>query len=237
MHKVLAEIDRIIDIWKNPFIEFADDNTFVNKEYWKELLTQLKERKIKWFTETDLSVSQDEKLLELMRESGCAQVLIGFESPNQLALQGVDLRNNWKYNHFTEYKEAIQKIQSHGVTVNGCFVIGLDGHDETIFEQVFEFVKKTELYEVQVTILTPFPGTPLYERLKDQKRLLEPKAWKKCTLFDLNFEPLNMSQEALAGGFKALVNKLYDDDFTQWRRDNFKKYLRNNPVMKGDPVS
>lgn len=237
MHQVLAEIDKIIDIWKNPFIEFADDNTFVNKEYWKELLTQLKERKIKWFTETDLSVSEDEKLLELMRESGCAQVLIGFESPNQPALQGVDLRNDWKYNHFTKYKEAIQKIQSHGVTVNGCFVIGLDGHDETIFEQVFEFVKEAKLYEVQVTILTPFPGTPLYERLKDQNRLLEPEAWTKCTLFDLNFEPLNMTREALAGGFKTLVSKLYDDDFTRWRRDHFKKYLRNNPVTKGDRVS
>ncbi|MHC4286916.1 MAG: B12-binding domain-containing radical SAM protein, partial [Planctomycetota bacterium] len=233
IHNVLAEIDKIIDIWKNPFIEFADDNTFVNKEYWKELLTQLKERKVKWFTETDLSVSQDEQLLELMRKSGCAQVLIGFESPNQAALQGVDLRNDWKYNHFGRYKEAIQKIQSHGVTVNGCFVIGLDGHDETIFDQVFEFVKQTGLYEVQVTILTPFPGTPLYERLKDQNRLLEPEAWTKCTLFDLNFEPLNMSQEALVGGFKTLVNKLYDDDFTRWRRDNFKKYLRNNHVMKG----
>jgi radical SAM superfamily enzyme YgiQ (UPF0313 family) len=234
MHKVLTEIDKIINIWKNPYIEFADDNTFVNKEYWKELLTQLKERKIKWFTETDLSVSQDEQLLELMRESGCAQVLIGFESPNQAALKGVDLRNDWKYNHFAKYKEAIQKIQSHGVTVNGCFVIGLDGHDETIFDQVFEFVKEKELYEVQVTILTPFPGTPLYERLKGQNRLLEPEAWTKCTLFDLNFEPLKMSQEALAGGFKTLVNKLYDDDFTRWRRDNFKKYLRENHVIIGD---
>ncbi len=234
MDKVLAEIDRIIEIWNHPFIELADDNTFVNKEYWKELLTQLKERKVKWFTETDLSVAQDDRLLELMRKSGCAQVLIGFESPTRKALHGVDLRNDWKYKHFDEYKEAIRKIQSHGVTVNGCFVIGLDGHDENIFEQVFEFVKETELYEVQVTILTPFPGTPLYRRLKDQNRLLEPRAWTKCTLFDLNFEPLNMSQEALAGGFKTLANKLYADDFTKWRRDNFKKHFRNTHVTKGD---
>lgn len=228
INKVLKEIDRIIELWKHPFIEFADDNTFVNKGYWRGLLAQLKERKLRWFTETDLSVSQDDALLELMRESGCAQVLIGFESPTQAGLQGVDLHNDWKFRHFARYKEAIQKIQSHGVTVNGCFVIGLDGHDETIFEQVYDFVKETELYEVQVTILTPFPGTPLYERLKDQGRLLEPEAWTKCTLFDLNFTPLNMSAEALVGGFKTLVNKLYDSEFTRWRRENFKKYLRHN---------
>ena len=234
MDKVLAEIDKIISIWKYPFIEFADDNTFVNKEYWKELLTELKKRKIKWFTETDLSVSQDDRLLELMRESGCAQTLIGFESPTPQSLQGIDLRSDWKYKNFSKYKETIRKIQSHGITVNGCFVIGLDGQDETIFDKIFEFVKETELYEVQITILTPFPGTPLYARLKEQNRLLEPENWKKCTLFDLNFKPSSMSQEALTGGFKTLANKLYDDDFTKWRRDNFKKYFRNTHVTKGD---
>jgi radical SAM superfamily enzyme YgiQ (UPF0313 family) len=73
-NKVLAEIDKIREIWNRPFIEFADDNTFVNKDYWKELLPSLKERKIRWFTETDISVAQDKELLRLMRESGCAHV-------------------------------------------------------------------------------------------------------------------------------------------------------------------
>ena len=224
--KVLAEVDKIIEIWKHPFIELADDNTFVNKKYCKELLTELRSRKLKWFTETDLSVYEDDELLTLMRQSGCAQVLIGLESPTEKALGGLDLQGDWKYKNFSKYKEAIKTIQSHGVSVNGCFVIGLDGHDTNIFEQVFEFVKETELYEVQVTLLTPFPGTPLYERLKKEGRLLEEKNWNKCTLFDVNYEPSNMSKEELADGFKGLVNKLYDDEFTKWRRSTFKKNLR-----------
>ena len=85
--RVLAEIDRIKTLWEHPFIEFADDNTFVNKAYWKELLPELKKRNIRWFTETDVSLAQDGELLHLMRESGCAQVLIGFESPTAPALQ------------------------------------------------------------------------------------------------------------------------------------------------------
>ncbi|MEN8127610.1 MAG: radical SAM protein [Planctomycetota bacterium] len=225
--KVLAEIDRIKQLWPNPFIEFADDNTFVNKQYWKELLTELKKRRIRWFAESDLSVSEDEELLDLMRQSGCAQVLIGLESPTSEPLAGLDLKADWKYNNFAKYADAIRKIQSHGVTVNGCFILGLDKQTPDIFDRMFEFVKTSELYEVQVTILTPFPGTALYSRLKSENRLLEPENWKKCTLFDINFIPSDMTVEQLDTGFKGLVQKLYSQEFTNQRRNVFKENLRH----------
>ncbi len=78
---VLAEVDRIRELWPRPFIELADDNAFVNKRYWKRLLEELRARHIRWFAETDLSVHEDEELLGLMRKAGCTQVLIGLESP------------------------------------------------------------------------------------------------------------------------------------------------------------
>lgn len=226
MEKVLAEIDKILEIWKHPFIEFADDNTFVNKSYWKEILPSIKKKNIRWFTETDISVAEDDKMLSLIRESGCAQLLIGLESPVETGLSGLETKNDWKLKRWSSYKDAIRKIQSHGITVNGCFIIGLDGHIPEIFEQVFDFVKESELYEVQVTILTPFPCTPLYERLKNEKRLLEEKNWKKCTLFDINYVPRGMTAGELSLGFKELAQKLYSDEFTRMRRENFKKYLR-----------
>ena len=225
--KVLAEIDRICEIWPHPFIEFADDNSFVNKNYWKQLLPELKKRRIKWFTETDLSVAEDSELLRLMRASGCAQVLIGLESPTQDPLDGIELNINWKQNQFAKYRNAIRTIQSHGITVNGCFIVGLDGQTPHVFDDIFDFVKESELYEVQITILTPFPGTVLYERFKKANRLVEPTNWKKCTLFDLNFRPLEMTGEELRKGFHGLAMRLYSDDFTQWRRDTFKQNLRN----------
>ncbi|MDF7799912.1 radical SAM protein [Pontiellaceae bacterium B1224] len=224
--KVLAEIDKICAIWQHPFIEFADDNSFVNKRYWKELLPELKKRSIKWFTETDLSVTEDPELLQMMRESGCAQVLIGLESPSCDPLDRLELNSNWKLHHFAQYKQAIQTIQSYGITVNGCFIIGLDGQTSEVFDDVFSFVRESELYEVQITILTPFPGTALYERLKKSNRLIEPTNWKKCTLFDLNFRPLEMTEPELREGFHSLVMKLYSEEFTQWRRDTFKHNLK-----------
>jgi radical SAM superfamily enzyme YgiQ (UPF0313 family) len=227
VEKVLAEIDRICEIWPHPFIEFADDNSFVNKSYWKELLPELTKRRIKWFTETDLSVAEDPDLLKMMRKSGCAQVLIGLESPTAGPLNGLEQNSNWKQNQFDRYKEVICIIQSHGITVNGCFIVGLDGQTTEVFDQIYDFVRDAELYEVQITILTPFPGTVLYKRLKKTNRLIEPTNWKLCTLFDLNFRPSGMSEQELRAGFHGLAMKLYSDEFTKWRRDAFKYQLRN----------
>jgi radical SAM superfamily enzyme YgiQ (UPF0313 family) len=98
--KVLAEIDRILTIWDRPFIEFADDNSFVNHAYWKELLPSLRGKGLKWFAESDISVADDEGLLDLMRETGCAQVLVGLESPTASGLHGLELRNDWKFRKF-----------------------------------------------------------------------------------------------------------------------------------------
>ncbi len=193
--KVLDEINRILTIWPRPFIEFADDNSFVNKAYWRQLLGEIADKGLRWFAETDISVAEDEDLLDLMHRAGCAQLLIGLESPTEAGLHGLETRSDWKFKRFPHCKEAIRTIQSHGITVNGCFVLGLDGQTPDVFDQVFDFVKETELYEVQITLLTPFPGTPLYARLEREGRLLEPRNWKKCTLFDINYRPANMSVE------------------------------------------
>ncbi len=228
VEKVLAEVDRICEIWPHPFIEFADDNSFVNKTYWKELLPELKKRRFKWFTETDISVSEDPELLHMMRESGCAQVLIGLESPTEAPLNDLEQQTNWKQKRFSEYKNAIRTIQSYGITVNGCFIVGLDGQTSAVFDQIYDFVREAELYEVQITILTAFPGTSLYERLRKDNRLIEPTNWKKCTLFDLNFRPQGMAGNELREGFHGLAMKLYSDEFTKRRRDTFKRNLRES---------
>ena len=223
---VLAEIDKIKSLWEHPFIEFADDNSFVNKQYWKQLLPELKERNIRWFTESDLSISQDPELLKLLRDSGCAQVLIGLESVSQPALNGLEMKHNWKANQVHTYKEAITTIQSYGISVNGCFILGLDDHDPTVFDQVYDFVEESGLHEVQITIQTAFPGTPLYRRMQGENRIVEDRAWQKCTLFDINFQPKNMTQSQLSSGFKQLSARLYSDACTQRRRRTFKSQLR-----------
>lgn len=229
VEKVIAELREIKKIWPKPFIEFADDNSFVHRAHYKRLLRELAKENFRWFTEADVNVAQDDDLLALMRDSGCQQVLIGLESPRRSSLDGLELRNNWKARKQDEYKAAIEKIQSYGITVNGCFILGLDGDPPEVFDDVLAFVRESGLYEVQVTFMTAFPGTPLYHRLKAEGRIHRDKAWELCTLFDINFTPRNMSVAELQNGFLNLVKQLYSRDETNERRRRFKRMLRTSP--------
>lgn len=229
VEKVVAEIQEIKRIWPKPFIEFADDNSFVHRTHYRRLLRELCSENLRWFTETDINVAQDDELLSLMRDSGCQQILIGLESPRRQSLDGVELNSNWKARQQDHYKEAIAKIQSYGITVNGCFILGLDGDTPEIFDSVLDFVRSSGLYEVQVTFQTAFPNTPLYHRLKSEGRILRDRAWELCTLFDINFEPRGMIRDELQAGFLKLVKTLYSDQETRARRSNFRKRLRTSP--------
>ncbi|MBY0261271.1 MAG: radical SAM protein, partial [Phycisphaerales bacterium] len=219
--RVDAELRAVKAIWSSPFIELADDNSFASRSHARAVLDVLREHNVRWFTEADLSIADDPELLDAMAAAGCRQVLVGLESPVGSALDNLELRRNWKLRQFPRYEAAVRMIQSRGITVNGCFILGLDGHDESVFDRVFEFAQRTHLWDVQITVLTPFPGTPLYARLLAEGRILEPGAWEKCTLFDVNFAPLGMSPERLQRGLVELAGRLYAEDAVRARREGY----------------
>jgi radical SAM superfamily enzyme YgiQ (UPF0313 family) len=229
VEKIIAEIRAIKRIWPRPFIEFADDNSFVDRHQAKNLLRALARENVRWFTEADIRIAEDGELLALMRDAGCQQVLIGLETPGPAGLDGLELNSNWKLRQLDKYRAAIARIQSHGITVNGCFILGLDGDTPEVFNQVHEFVRDSGLYEVQITFLTAFPGTPLHDRLEREGRILQPKDWELCTLFDINIRPGNMTVEQLQSGFVDLAGKLYSAEETSERRAKFKTALRQSP--------
>ncbi|MFL5244155.1 MAG: B12-binding domain-containing radical SAM protein [Gemmataceae bacterium] len=218
---VIRDIQAICRLQKRPFIEFADDNTFVDHAWGKDLCQELIALGVKWFTETDISVADDTELLQLMRQARCRQVLIGLESPDQGALEGTELRANFKSRRAGAYLQAVRQIQAQGITVNGCFILGLDRQTPAIFQQVLDFAMEAPLYDVQITVLTPFPGTPLYERLLREGRILAPGRWDLCTLFDVNYVPLNMTVDQLREGMYWLAERLYNEDCLRTRRQPF----------------
>jgi hypothetical protein len=114
-------------------------------------------------------------------------------------------------------------------------VLGLDQQDATCFDRVLEFVRETGLYEVQITLMTAFPNAPLYDRLLEEGRILEPGAWEKCTLFDVNYQPAHMSVTELENGFRELGQKIYDRDFIEERRRRF--FQRQNELRQQRAVS
>lgn len=225
---IIKEIEKIKERWQKPFIEFADDNTFVNKRWAKEFLKALIPLKIRWFTETDISVADDEELLELMYLSGCYQILVGLESAHKESLAGID-NDNWKLKRSEKYLEAINKIQSRGITVNGCFIVGLDSDTPGVFKEIRDFIKKSKLLEAQVTVLTPFPGTPLYKRLKSEGRLFKDKYWDRCTMFDLNFRPKHMTPEELERGLLWLYREIYNEREYLRRKRHYMDIIKTLP--------
>ncbi len=205
---VRRDLEAILELWPRPFIELADDNTFVSKRWARELCELFAEYPVRWFTETDLSVADDDELLEALAHSGCAQLLVGLESTKPVALDEADSQG-WKQQQFSEYVTKIEKIQSFGITVNGCFILGFDHDDDAVFDRTREFVRESGLSEVQITLLTPFPGTQLYRTLEAEGRLLRPEFWDECTLFDVTYQPKLMSPQELETGFRGLMEQMY----------------------------
>jgi len=226
VEQVMREIDAIEAVWTNPFIELADDNTFVNKDWAKRFLREMGDRNIRWFTETDISVADDPELLDLLAQSGCQQILIGFESVAPENLDGID-RTSWKRKRLDGYRKSIETIQSKGITVNGCFILGLDGDTPDTFETVRDFILDSNLLESQVTVLTPFPNTRLYHRLKAEGRLLEDEYWDRCTLFDVNFRPKHMSVRDLEEGLMFLFGELYNESVYARRKRHYMEIYKN----------
>ncbi len=217
--QVMRDIASVRRTWngsRGPFIELADDNTFVNPAWSAAFLDAMADTGIPWFTETDVSIADHPEILARLFRAGCRQILVGLESATPAGLDGIDARN-WKMRRFAGYREAIRRIQDAGVSVNGCFIVGKDADGPEVFDEVAEFVESSDLTEVQVTVQTPFPGTPLYRRLAAEERLLDAAPWDRCTLFDVVYRPKRMTVEQLESGLITLMKRLYRPEASKRR--------------------
>ena len=233
--QVLDEVRAVDEIWERPFLEFADDNLFVDRRWGRELLQRLQPLGVRWFAETDISIADDPDLLQALRPAGCYQLLIGLESLSRDNLAAIE-SSGWKAGRLDHYVRAVRTIQDAGVTVNTCFIVGLDHDTPAVFDDIRRFVRQAEPLEIQVTVLTPFPGTPLFARLRHEGRLDEPPFWHKCTLFDVNYRPAGMSREELRRGLYDLFRDLYNEGAfarrqRQWMDLLHKLRRRENAVL------
>ena len=227
--RVMAEIRAARRHVAEPFFELADDNTFLDRRWAEEFLRAVTPEGIRYFTETDASVADDPGLCDRLAASGCRQLLIGFESPRAADLAGLD-PTDWKRRQAPRLRRVIDTLQSRGVSVNGCFILGLDAHTPDVFADVLDFVRSSGLAEVQYTVLTPFPGTPLYARLRREGRLLAERFWDRCTLFDVTYVPKRMSVAELEAGLRWLFTETYTRRETEARLQSFVAQRRDARV-------
>ncbi len=196
---VIAEIEGLPD--KRLFI--IDDNIIGSGEKCIkrafELFERLSHCNIEWGGQTCLNIVEHEGLLKAAAKSGARAFLIGFESLEQASLS--DLNKNINLRPTTRnFKEAINKIQDHGIAIIGGFIFGTDQDDYDTFRKTLDFIYESGIDAVQLSIQTPLPGTLLYSQLEESDRLLlteYPQDWEAYNIFEPVFKPKNISPEAL----------------------------------------
>jgi len=205
------ELDVICTRTARPVIELADDNTFAGgRDRW-DLLDALGKRGVRWFTEADWRIGEDLDTVKKLADAGCVQILMGVESPF-IAPTGMGPKRA----DVNLVLDSIEEIQDAGVSVNACFIAGMDGETPQSLEKLTRFILACPAADVQVTLQTPFPGTPLRRRLEREHRLLA-RSWDSYTLFDVTFVPSAMSPRELEQGFEGLVESVYSPDALERR--------------------
>ena len=189
-------------------IFFVDDNITSNLAQAKEFFRALIPLKIRWVSQSSINAAHDEEFLELLARSGCMGVLIGFESLNLVNLAAMNKTFNTARGGF---EKALANLKKHRIRVYGTFVFGYDGDTPESFKPTVKFARRHGFYIAAFNHLTPFPGTPLYARLKAEGRLLYDAWWldDRYGYNQIPFQPRGMSPEALRESCLAARREFY----------------------------
>ena len=214
------------------FFIFSDDN-FAGNHRWAlglcDLLTPLK---IKWASQCDILISNNEKLLAAMRRSGCQGLILGLESPSQQTLTEA----HKKYVTADSYMSRIKLIQSHGISLWGSFIFGFDNDDLYSCRQAVRFAHRAGLVMSCYPILTPYPGTAIFDEYRRQGRLLT-SDWDKYNGSTVVFEPKRMTPAQLSYAQMAAFCDFYSprSAFARLKLLPFKKHswLANLAIHRG----
>lgn len=204
--QVIEEIEQV----NRRLIFFTDDNLFVNSSVARELFSALKPLNIRWACQIGLDVAANRELVQLMAESGCISVTVGFESLIEANLK--QMRKAWNWTHGT-YDELIQVFHDYGIMIYGTFIFGYDHDTVDSFEISVDFAVRSRFFTANFNPLWPTPGTSLYERLCQEKRLINDPWWlhPDYRYGQSMFHPRRMTAEQLAEG-------------CYWARTQFNKY-------------
>lgn len=224
-----TQIDRIRERKKAIF--FADDNIVADRKYAKTFFKELLPLKIGWSCQASLNVAKDDEILKLMAESGCGGILIGFESIAEDNLRQM----NKKINLTQDFSKAIQNIHSHGIAVQGSFIVGHDNDTQETFQRLADFINKSNVIFALISILTPFPGTGLFKRMEEEGRLIH-KDWEKYDSKTVVFKPKNMTPLELKKGFIHVYREVYSFKSIYkkltffWEKDFWKDQNKRYPI-------
>ncbi|OGQ12409.1 MAG: hypothetical protein A2026_08105 [Deltaproteobacteria bacterium RBG_19FT_COMBO_46_12] len=186
------------------YIFFVDDNIVGSLSHARELLDMLSHYRLRWVSQGPIHIAENEKIVSLMAKAGCYGLFIGFES---LREENINLMGK-QINRIEAYGKGIQRLHDAGIGVYGSFVFGYDYDDPSVFDEFLEFAERNRIEGAFLPILTPFPGTRIYQRLKQEGRILT-EDWSKYDMATVVFQPRRMTVQELQEGFWKVNRSFY----------------------------
>jgi radical SAM superfamily enzyme YgiQ (UPF0313 family) len=184
---------------------FVDDNLFADRDYAIRLFNTMIPLKKSWAIQCPTTIGDDDQLLDAMAESGCFNVQVGFQSFNKNSL-------NWAsvdHNRVEKYRDLVRKLHDRKIIVTGFFMFGFDTDGPDAFDATVELAKIIDLDDVNLYILTPYPGTPIYVKFQQEGRLLETIKRTQFGWSHAVFHPKQMTYEELERGVQRAYDMLY----------------------------
>lgn len=194
-----ADVAREVATLPGGFVLFADDNILGYGAHSRALFRALKPLNRKWFGQASLHGMQDSNTLRLMADSGCRAVFVGFESVSPPSLAACGKRQNDP----ALYLDAVRRLHDNGIAVWAAFVFGFDEDTPDVFEATVEFARKAGVIVATFSVLTPYPGTRLFARLREEGRLFDERWWMKDRRDGYPFfHPRHLSADRLFEGWQ-----------------------------------
>lgn len=206
-HKSIKNIITEMESCSQKYFFFMDDNITIDKKFARELFINIAPLNKLWGGQTSISLAKDEELMKLAYKSGCRALLIGFESMT---------KNGMNHYHkslksIDENVKAVKHLRNNGILTMASLVFGLDDDTEEVFETAYEFLSKSKAAFFQSCIATPYPGTPIYEKMKSENRILSDD-WRNFDATKVVITPKNYSSEKLLECSNDLQKLVYSNN-------------------------
>ena len=196
-------IDEIKSLKTSSF-SFDDSSLTIDLDYTKTLFKEMKGLNKKFSCYGNINIlNKDDELLELSKVAGCYAWSVGLESISQESLNNVR-----KVNKVETFGSAIKKIRKHGISVKGLFMFGFDEDTPDVFQRTLKAISKWKMNLVYFSILTPFPGSAIYDRFESEGRILT-RDWSKYTCGTVVYRPENLTKEELFNKTKEITTSFY----------------------------
>lgn len=200
MEEVIEEIAGL----SGRLVLFIDDNLVADRSYALKLFSGLKPLNRHWYSQAALTIAQDPELLEAAVESGCKGLFVGLESLSNESLHKVGKG----FCPAETYLERIEALHRAGIGVEAGIIFGFDEDGPEVFDRTLDFLKASRIELAQITVLTPLPGTVIYNQLEREGRILT-RDWRYYDFFHVVFRPKRMTPEELQTGTDEVVRRFY----------------------------